>query len=713
MIPGSELLKDLRAVLPTGAHAYRLTIRRGKDLSEGVETGDPVIALANLRDLGADAECRVEIAEVAGPDAGGAPVYFTLVPYFRLTRPVAADPIAVTAPADPNGLPVRLMIYDEAERAYVVDYALFGSDFVADAAALPMQHLLRARFYHWSPSEREWRAVGAGRRINGTGRLGRPTVDDDHRRSARRLLARLADVAPVAERSTGRLLEFYDDIDFLTDVAADADDETLIAVLAELAAGASELALRVRFVDFRPDGSKAPGPLVTLSDWNVTFDALARLMQTGAARAGAVRVLELTTRDDGQTLQSVVSALLYRILSEGMCVDPRGWTPDAIDGLCAEWDARPNGSILIGELLNYIQLYAAMRREAMTRELIFDSFFERNHLQECIEPLLAWIETLPAKRRAFYSTRMFRAKLESLRDREAAAALFALALETDSPMKAAATFDAGAETYFSARRLADAWPVIGERRRDLLRQLTVATAPDRDRTSPVLLFSCDVRFLAIYLPHWLSVAEYCKARGLDFHFIVVGQAEALAETFVKVEALRVALAALRGFDSATYADNVTYSTWTTPDWCPEPITFYACARYLALGELTRRLGRDILVQDMDFTLVEDPAAFMTLFPNPGVGIQPSYGLYGIDGWRRFMAGTFYAPNSDGVRESLQALETYLIEGLGVGRSWYLDQNGLAFFFEQAADAGEAMWILKRVRPTQQPKVNKMIEAGQP
>ena len=187
----------------------------------------------------------------------------------------------------------------------------------------------------------------------------------------------------------------------------------------------------------------------------------------------------------------------------------------------------------------------------------------------------------------------------------------------------------------------------------------------------------------------------------------------MTRSLAQAETLRVALAELRGIDPVVYADNVSFSTLGVPDWCPEPVTFYACARYLALGEMTERLGRHILVQDMDFTLLEDPEAFLAKFPQPGFGIQASNGLYGIDPWRRFMGGTFYAPNTKEARERLRDLEAYLIEGLARERSWYLDQNALTYFFERADENGEALCLLKMARPTQQPKVNQLFEAVQP
>lgn len=699
-------VQSLAAHLSQGGR-HRLSVREGDRWILSSEADDLLAALAALDEQPAQAEARVEAADAAGEFA-------TLIPYFRLRVADIENPIRLTAPADPRGLPVRLMVYDEAERAYIADFAQFGGEFHLDPATLPLERLLRTRFYLWNSAKRAWLPTGYSRRLPGSGKLGRPAVQPRHAQRAAEMVARVRELTGTAEGSSG-LIELFDDVDFLADIPAGAADAEVAAELASLLAGAAELSLRVRTIRYGPDDSKQPGPLETISDIKPAFDALLGLLKgDDSAEAEARRLLDLTAADDGAALASIVSGYLFKFLPEGIGVGPQDWRLAPIDGLCADWDRLENGSVLVGELLTYIWLYALMQRHAAATRQTFGKFFNPGHLVDGIEPVLDQMRALPARRADFYSARMYRAKLESLRDRDRAAALFEHGLASPSPIRPAATFDGGADTYFSNARLEAAAPVIDARRADLAAGLEVLRAPPADRPEPVFLFSTDPRFLAIYLPAWLAQAEYCKARNIDFHFIVIGEGQAVAEALARTETLRCALADLRGYDRTTYADNVTFSTWSVPDWCREPITFYACARYLAIGELSRRFGRDILIQDMDFTLLEDPKTFLGLFPQTRFGIQGSHGLYGLDAWRRFMGGTFFAPDCDTARARLRELEAYLIEGLAQKRSWYLDQNALTYFFERVGQQDrEGFFSLNVLRPTQQPRINQLFEAEQP
>ncbi len=704
-----ELVASLEKALPPGGGPHRLSIKLGDQWLLSREGPDPVADLEALDEQSPDAECRIE---TAGPDGA----FATSVPYFRL-RPLAArDPIVVHGPADPNGLPVRIMVYDEEAREYVLDYACFDRDFEVDIADVPAGRLMRTRFYLWSPERNSWVPTGHSRRLEGTGKVGRPLVGAEDQARANQLFERVSELLPPQERSPGALLEFYDDAVFLADAPAEpAGEGDLRQTLGQLCATTSTFALRVRTVTLRPDGAKDVSPLLNLSSLDGAVEAMkAYLKGDESAREAATELLALRQRDDGPALRSTISTLLFKTLPEGIGYSPKQWPATPISALCAAWDSLPDGSILVGEALNYIRLYDALGKEVVRRNLLDQNYLVAGHLHDCIEPVMAVIDSLPERRKQFYGTRMFRGKLESLRDRDAAAGIFAATLTEQTLFKQACTFDGGGGTYFSEARIRANLPALVARQDELARSLKTLSRPEPGRCEPVWLFSCDVRFLAIYMPHWLATAEYCKRRNVEFHFIVIGSSEETDKALATVEALRRNLAELRGFDPATYDSNISFSTWSSPDWCPEPITIYACARYLAIGELSARFDRSILIQDMDFTLVEDPEAFMSRFPGPGFGIQPSRGMYGLDAWRRFMGGTFFAPNSDAARRDLKMLEAYLLEGLPIGRSWYLDQNALAFFFERTSRSGESgFWSLIFHRPTEQPRVNQLFEAAQP
>lgn len=210
-----DTLQSLRAALPADVKRLRISVRNGDLWLLSEETDDPIGALSRLSaPRNGPVECRIEVAGPTGEFA-------THVPWFRLNLPPTAEAMTVTGPADPNGLPVRLMVYDEATKSYIADFSQFGTDFFVDPVAWPMDHLLRTRFYLWSVEEQSWKAVGFSRRLDGSGKLGRPVVGASHRKRAVFLASRVNTLIPAPARGEG-LMEFYDDADFLADLPANA-----------------------------------------------------------------------------------------------------------------------------------------------------------------------------------------------------------------------------------------------------------------------------------------------------------------------------------------------------------------------------------------------------------------------------------------------------------------------------------------------------------
>jgi hypothetical protein len=694
-----ELDAGLRRFLPAGGR-FRLCIRdRAGALLLNRETDDPLGVLREFAEDPAIVDLRIEAADEAG-------VFRTLAPWARLW-PDPDGEFVLSGPADPAGLPVRLMIHDEAARTYVVDVAAYGADFRLRREILPAT--ARYRFHHWSPAQREWRVLGPGRLLTS-----QPTqAPDDPRLDA--LEALLDRRLPGGWRDSDGLVEFLDDRGVVADApAADRADQR--RAMAQLLSAGPISELRARLLTHPGGGSTTAGPIVPVAGAKPLCDALLAVLE--GRRDGldeAKGLLLYRSADDTARTRSHVAAFLYRALPEGVFRQPDRFDLAVAGELFLEWLTLTDGSPLVGEVLDALRRYDIVRRETIAQGCVRSNFFDPAHLVAVVEPSLAAAASLPGATADAYAERLFRAKLESLRSREAAAELFAGLRERPNVFQAVSDFDNGGMTYFTAARLREREPLLAARRTALIAGLETLSSPASTGETPVFLFSSDPRFLAIYLPHWLSLADYCKARDMEFHVLLNADGEAAREVLSRVEALRQSLASLRGADPERYADNLTFSVCPVPDWCPNPIAFYACSRFLVAGELTLRFGREVLVQDIDFSLVKDPAPFLKNFPGKGIGIHASEGLFGLDPWRRIMGGGFSVPDDDRARASLRHLEHYILEGLAEPVSWFLDQNALTYLVETiraAPDDHPPLWNLNNDRATAQLRSNRLMERGQ-
>ncbi|MBX7248586.1 MAG: hypothetical protein K1X35_05975 [Caulobacteraceae bacterium] len=696
----ADVEAGLRRLLPAGRR-FRICLRdAGGTLLVSNETDSPLEALAGIAEDATFYDLRVEVADAAGE-------FHTLSPY-ALLEP-GPGPVSLDGPSDPEGRPVRLMIYDEAARSYVLDRAVFGTRFHVDPDRLGSPGPFRYRFYLWSHTG-EWRPQGYARLL-----VWPADRAEEHDPRLPEIEALLDRRLGAHWRGSDALLEFLSDRAVVADAPAD-DPVQIRRALALALAGSPISDLRVRLLTRKPDGGALAGPIQAVAGARPLFDALLAGIEGDPAGLEEARgILLYRPEDETPRTRSAIAAFLYRALPEGAFRNPQAFRLDLAEPLYAAWRATPEGSALVGDALDALRHYDVPRRETLRQGVAGGSFFQSEHLTAIVEPALAAAARLPGADAGSYVARLLRAKLASLRSRAEAAVLFEDLRNQEHRFRTVSDFDNGVATYFSAEHLAARAPVLEARRAALIASLEIRSAPPAESATPVFLFSADPRFLAIYLPYWLGMAEYCKARSMDFH-VVLNAAPAEADAVLRrVGALRDSLAELRGGDPARYADNLTFSVCPVPDWCRAPLSFYACSRFLLLGELTRRFRREILVQDIDFSLVKDPAAFLRQFPGPGIGIHASEGMFGLDPWRRIMGGGFSAPDDDQARASLRRLEHYLLEGLGEANSWYLDQNALAYFVEQvraAPEANPALFNLNQDRATAQLRANKLMEASQ-
>jgi hypothetical protein len=232
---------------------------------------------------------------------------------------------------------------------------------------------------------------------------------------------------------------------------------------------------------------------------------------------------------------------------------------------------------------------------------------------------------------------------------------------------------------------------------------------------------CERTFFRIYFPLWLNMAEYLKARGVAFHFLLYADRAEAIELVESADRLRRELARTRGDDVVGYADNISFSAIEIPGDVTDHRGFYVCARFL----LTRRIGNEyqgpVLMHDIDMFFREDPKPYLDSLDPERISVQlGDANLAMLKPWRRFIGNNLILPFSERAHDTLLPLEDYLMAGWSL-ELWVTDQNAITYMVELMIAAGEreativglgGLRLGDLARPTASERIKKLMEPEQ-
>lgn len=271
--------------------------------------------------------------------------------------------------------------------------------------------------------------------------------------------------------------------------------------------------------------------------------------------------------------------------------------------------------------------------------------------------------------------RLLLAQVESTYSRTDAAATFAQVREHESVSLVPFFYwDTGGLTYYSDAEIKARKVALPS-----LSQMQTWQAGEGDGSDKAIVISMDPRFFRIYGPMILFNAQQLPA--IDFVILLCTTpetAEALHSDAGKY------LEALGNLNGQAAPKNLTFRSVTTPSWVGNEVTFYACARFLALPELLEQY-ENVYAMDADLFMIRDPLSFIASSASNIVSFPKTPGLLGVPPWRRFMAGNFMVNRKAASSDLLRRHLDYLSVGLTEGKSWMLDQNALSYAVEGADD----------------------------
>lgn len=201
-------------------------------------------------------------------------------------------------------------------------------------------------------------------------------------------------------------------------------------------------------------------------------------------------------------------------------------------------------------------------------------------------------------------------------------------------------------------------------------------APKAEAT---ILYSANTDFLRRFLARILFYAIAEPELHLHFH-LVATEKEALA--FIgEAEELLSTIHAFSG--RASTPPRLSWSSSEVPAGVGNPITYFACARYLVAEAVMDKFGTDIWVQDVDLYPTAPISQAHTSMTGFDAVVAASSGIDMLAPWRRYIANSVYISRSENGRTFASNAAAYISSFLHEPDSWMLDQNALDWAVEMA------------------------------
>lgn len=230
-----------------------------------------------------------------------------------------------------------------------------------------------------------------------------------------------------------------------------------------------------------------------------------------------------------------------------------------------------------------------------------------------------------------------------------------------------------------------------------------------DETSEfTVLMSLDPTFMRKYGPQlFYSIISLKKQH---FHFHLVGEPDEIHEIFT--ESINLFNTMKTYIKPSQSVIEPTFSYETCPDYVKDPITLYACARFLNAPRFMEKFDSKILIIDADYYINNGFEKYFAKLKETDISMAVSGGVKSMRPWGRYMAGSVYVDRNEIGQLFLKELNSYIIENLRSEHTWTLDQNALTYAMESVENKRSAMNFgnaYKFPRPLVQPSIRRFVE----
>lgn len=206
----------------------------------------------------------------------------------------------------------------------------------------------------------------------------------------------------------------------------------------------------------------------------------------------------------------------------------------------------------------------------------------------------------------------------------------------------------------------------------------VPTAPAGPTSSPAIVYAGDVKFFRRYFSRLYFHGRLLRRCPLHFH--VVGPRDEVERAFEDARALAASTDRLAGDDRS---GRVGLSTEALPPSVADPVTYYACVRFVRFAELLRLYPGGLWIQDMDLVQSGPVEGFIDNLADHDVGVVRSTAGFGCTPWKSVLGGNVWVADTHPARAFMQDTVAYMEANWSQPSAWMLDQNALRYASDRA------------------------------
>lgn len=222
---------------------------------------------------------------------------------------------------------------------------------------------------------------------------------------------------------------------------------------------------------------------------------------------------------------------------------------------------------------------------------------------------------------------------------------------------------------------------------------------------PAIVYAGDVKFFRRYFSRLYFHGRLMRRTPLHFH--VVGARADVDRAFDDARALAAATDRIAGDGRS---GRVGLSTETLPLGVADPVTYYACVRFVRFEELLDLHRGGLWIQDMDLVQSGAVESYLGSLAAHDVGVVRSVAGFGCTPWKSVLGGNVWIANTGAARRFMLDAVEYMHANWSQPSAWMLDQNALRYASDRA-DPGCRTLNLSDLRlPLGQNSLASLIEA---
>ncbi|WP_126346471.1 hypothetical protein [Kocuria rosea] len=214
-----------------------------------------------------------------------------------------------------------------------------------------------------------------------------------------------------------------------------------------------------------------------------------------------------------------------------------------------------------------------------------------------------------------------------------------------------------------------------------------------------------MKFFRRYFPRLHFHGRLLQRTPLHFH--VVGPRAGVEQAFADARALE---ASANRMAADGRACRIGLSTEELPAGVGDPVTYYACVRFVRFAELLELYPEGLWIQDLDLVQSGPLEGYLSELTAHDIGVVRSPAGFGCSPWKSVLGGNVWIAGTTSARLFMDDAVRYMDAHWNKNSSWMLDQNALRYASDRAPADCRIVDLARLGLPLTQNGLSTLIEA---